>query len=161
MMRGLLSIISIVFAVATALPVNTTRRNLSTAGARQREVAVIADSVCAEAPYDFEPNAVTLRGFVKRAGDYRETFHVTNNTRRHITGLKLLFRYTDLRGRVIAERTVVVRCDVMPGLTQKVSVPSFDTDRAYHYRYGSKPRLKSQPFDVAFRLLRYDVAVER
>ena len=128
-----------------------------------REVPVIDDSTVAALPDTicrFNTRAVTLSAFKKRAGDVRETFVVKNCSRYHITQIKLLMRYIGVDGNVIVERAVVVPCDVMPQQSRRVAVRSFDQERRYYYRYGGKPRLKAVPFDVAVRLLRYDVAVE-
>lgn len=165
-MRNILAAILITVIAATGVAKNTstTRRNLRPGVEMQREMQRIAtpdDTICAEAPCDFDPDALTLRGFVKRAGDERESFIVDNHSTYHITGVKLLLRYYAADGTVITERSVEVKCDIMPGKWQRVKVLSFDRNHAYHYIYGSRPRLKSKPFDVAYRLLRYDVAVSR
>ena len=86
---------------------------------------------------------------------------VKNNTHNHISGVHLLMRYTDAKGAVIKERRVDVPCSVKPGGIQRVAVRSFDQEKAYYYRYGNKPRLRAKPFDVAVRLLGYDVMVTR
>lgn len=142
---------------------STTRKNLRQDVAMLREVQRIAadsDSVAGVVePCAFDPSVITLRGFVKRASDYRESFVAINNSSFRITGLRLLFRYYGSGGSVIAERTVEVKCDIMPGKEQRLKVKSFDGNHEYHYLYGSRPRLKSAPFDVAYRVLRYDVAV--
>ncbi|MGN1246266.1 MAG: hypothetical protein ACI4UN_06500 [Muribaculaceae bacterium] len=159
----LLTVLQAAAITATAKKSSTTQHNLRPNVEMLREVQQIADTadIAVQQPCDFDASAITLRGFVKRAGDDRESFVAENHSKYHITGLKLRFRYYAPSGKIIADRTVEVKCDIMPGKSQRVKVASFDRNRAYHYIYGSRPRRQSAPFDVAFRLLRYDVAIGR
>lgn len=158
-MRSLLTVVLALAAALSALATDTTRRNLnSPRDDTGRELATIdcgADSVDTDGE-----RALVLSGFRKRASDTRESFVVRNNTPHHITQATLTLRYTEADGgQVIAEQTVTLQLDLPPGGSQRVTVGSFDTQKRYHYAYGSKPRLKSTPFDVAVRILSYDKSV--
>ncbi len=150
--------------VAQSAVINTSRGKLRQADENRKLAIIAADSITATEIPDsltgFSSHTLAFSGFKKRAGDVRESFIVKNLSKYHITQVKLLMRYTDIDGHVICERTVVVPCDVMPSQMRRVTVRSFDQERRYYYRYGGKPRLKAEPFDVAVRLLRYDVAVD-
>ena len=167
-MKFTATIITLVLLLASPITLaakqsSTTQRNLRPKMEMLREVRQInepADTV-AEQPCNFDASAITIRGFVKRAGDEQESFVVENHSTYHITGLKLRLKYYSANGETIADRTIEVKCDIMPGKSQRVKMTSFDRNHAYHYVYGSRPRLQSAPFDVAYRLLRYDVAIER
>lgn len=167
-MKSQIAILTAIFAVMATLAVEA--RNVSTKRGKlyvaeePRAVAVLeADTTDVEAErlYEFAKDALSFSGFRKRASDTREWFVVKNNSKYHITQIKLLMRYTDAAGAIIKEREVTVQCDVKPGKERDVCVRSFDQGKKYYYRYGNKPRLKATPFDVAVRVLRYDVAVER
>lgn len=155
---------TVAIVAAQAAVTNTSRGKLRHADENQKVAIIAADSITkAEIPDSigsFNSYALAFSGFKKRAGDVRESFLVKNLSKYHITQIKLLMRYTDNDGRVILERTVVVPCDVMPLQMRRVTVRSFDQERRYYYRYGGKPRLKAEPFDVAVRVLRYDVAID-
>lgn len=162
---AIIAAVAFVASVASQAAVTNTSRGKLSQTAGNRDVPTIAaDSIAAAEIHDsisgFSSRSLTFSGFKKRAGDVRESFLVKNLSKYHITQIKLLMRYTDMGGRVIHERTVVVPCDVMPSQTHRVTVHSFDQERRYYYRYGGKPRLKAVPFDVAVRLLRYDVAID-
>lgn len=162
-MKRLVHIVfAVLFVALTAFAENTTRGKLIS-GASNRKIKTIDDTtvVADENAVKFDAKSVSFSGFKKRASDTKESFYVTNNSAQHISQIQLLMRYTDVNGGIIAERIVLVPCDVLPGQTQRVSVKSFDSEKCYHYRYGSKPRLQSTPFDVAVRLLRYDIAVKK
>ena len=145
----------LVFA-ATAKQKSTTRHRLRPGMTALHELRRIA------LPADFDSTVISIHSFTKRAGDDREQFTATNNSSCHITGLMLLLRYYAADGSLIAERTVEVKCDIMPSKSQRLRIKSFDSNHAYHYAHGSRPRLTgTTPFDVAYRLLRYDVAITR
>ena len=106
-----------------------------------------------------DPNAVTLKGYSKRASDSKESFFITNNTTHRMSAVRLLLRYTTMNGEMLTQRTVTVPVSLKPGETKLVSVKSFDVQRLFYYYAGPKPRKQATPFQVAFRLLGYDIPV--
>lgn len=110
---------------------------------------------------DLEPNAVTLKGYSKKASDSRESFFVTNNTNHRISHIRLLMRYSQMNGDMLHERTATVEVDLKPHETRLVSIKTFDVQRLFYYYAGPKPRKAATPFKVAFRLVGYDIPVGR
>lgn len=110
---------------------------------------------------DIEPNAVTLKGYSKKASDSRESFFVTNNTNHRISHIRLLMRYSQMNGEMLHERTANVEVDLRPGETRLVAIKTFDVQRLFYYYAGPKPRKSATPFKVAFRLIGYDIPVGR
>lgn len=110
---------------------------------------------------DIEPNAVTLKGYSKKASDSRESFFVTNNTKHRISHIRLLMRYSQMNGEMLHERTATVEVDLRPGETRLVAIKTFDVQRLFYYYAGPKPRKNATPFKVAFRLVGYDIPVGR
>lgn len=108
---------------------------------------------------DIEPNAVTLKGYSKKASDSRESFFVTNNTNHRISHIRLLMRYSLMNGEMLHERTATVEVDLRPGETRLVAIKTFDVQRLFYYYAGPKPRKSATPFKVAFRLVGYDIPV--
>ncbi len=106
-----------------------------------------------------DPNAVTLKGFSKRASDSKESFFITNNTKHRMSAVRLLLRYSTMNGEMLTQRTVTVPVSLKPGETKLVSVKSFDVQRLFYYYAGPKPRKQATPFKVAFRLTGYDIPV--
>lgn len=102
-------------------------------------------------------NAVTLRGYNKRASDSKESFFITNNLKYRISSVRLLMRYTTLNGAMLHEREVAVPVYLNPGETQLVSIKTFDIQRLFYYYAGPKPRKSATPYKVAVRLLGYDI----
>ncbi len=136
----------------------TTRKNL-----RSQEVPVLAiepsDDLLPDSLAQLDPNAVTLKGYSKRASDSKESFFITNNTSHRMSAVRLLLRYTTMQGEMLTQRTVTVPVSLKPGETKLVSVKSFDVQRLFYYYAGPQPRKQATPFKVAFRLTGYDIPV--
>ena len=110
---------------------------------------------------DLEPNAVTLKGYSKKASDSRESFFVTNNTNHRISHIRLLMRYSQMNGEMLHERTATVEVDLKPHETRLVAIKTFDLQRLFYYYAGPKPRKAATPSKVALRLTGYDIPVGR
>ena len=136
----------------------TTRKNL-----RSLEVPVAmmeaSDDLLPDSLQGVDPNAVSLKGFSKRASDSKESFFITNNTTHRMSAVRLLLRYTTMQGEMLTQRTVTVPVNLKPGETKLVEVKSFDVQRLFYYYAGPQPRKQATPFKVAFRLTGYDIPV--
>lgn len=136
----------------------TTRKNL-----QSLEVPVVAlesnDGLLPDSLVDIDPNAVTLKGYSKRASDSKESFFITNNTSHRMSAVRLLLRYTTMNGEMLTQRAVTVPVSLKPGETKLVSIKSFDIQRLFYYYAGPQPRKSATPFQVAFRLTGYDIPV--
>ena len=117
------------------------------------------DNLLPDSLAQLDPNAVTLKGFSKRASDSKESFFITNNTSHRMSAVRLLLRYTTMNGEMLTQRTVTVPVNLKPGETRLVSIKSFDVQRLFYYYAGPQPRKQATPFKVAFRLTGYDVPV--
>lgn len=136
----------------------TTRKNLNTIEVPVAELKT-QDGLLPDSLVDVDPDAVTLKGFSKRASDGKESFFITNNTAHRMSAVRLLLRYTTMDGEMLTQRAVTVPVSLLPGETKLVSVKSFDVQRLFYYYAGPKPRKQATPFKVAFRLTGYDIPV--
>ena len=134
----------------------TTRKNLNTIEVPVAELKT-RDGLLPDSLVDVDPDAVTLKGFSKRASDGKESFFITNNTAHRMSAVRLLLRYTTMDGEMLTQRAVTVPVSLLPGETKLVSVKSFDVQRLFYYYAGPKPRKQATPFKVAFRLTGYDI----
>ena len=136
----------------------TTRKNL-----RSLEVPVMtldsSDALLPDSLQTIDPDAVTLKGYSKRASDSKESFFITNNTSHRMSAVRLLLRYTTMNGEMLTQRQVTVPVSLKPGETKLVSIKSFDVQRLFYYYAGPQPRKQATPFKVAFRLTGYDIPV--
>lgn len=154
----LIILLMVVSSVATART-RTTQKQLKNNSQIVEQIpdASLPDSLLR----DLEPNAVTLKGYSKKASDSRESFFVTNNTNHRISHIRLLMRYSQMNGEMLHERTATVEVDLKPGETRLVAIKTFDLQRLFYYYAGPKPRKNATPFKVAFRLVGYDIPVGR
>ncbi len=150
-------LIMLLVAVAAAARTRTTQKQLKNNSQIVEQIpdAAVPDSLLLE----IEPNAVTLKGYSKKASDARESFFVTNNTKHRISHIRLLMRYSQMNGEMLHERTATVEVDLKPGETRLVAIKTFDVQRLFYYYAGPKPRKSATPFKVAFRLIGYDIPV--
>lgn len=157
--RALLITFMVVVAVVAMARTRTTQTQLKNNSQVIEEIpeGVVPDSLLR----DLEPNAVTLRGYNKKASDSRESFFVTNNTSHRISHVRLLMRYMQMNGEMLHERVATVEVDLRPHETRLVAIKTFDVQRLFYYYAGPKPRKSATPFKVAFRLVGYDIPVGR
>ena len=134
----------------------TTQKSLRNASAIVE--ALPLDSV-AVAESGINPNAVTLRGYSKRASDSKESFFITNNTAHSITSVNIMLRYTTMSSQLLHERTVTLPVTLKAGQSQLVSIKSWDVQRLFYHYAGPKPRKSATPYKVAFRLTGYAIPV--
>lgn len=161
-MRSKVAILIILTAVVAFLSMARTRTTQSQLKSNSLLVEQIPDVAVPDSLlHDLEPNAVTLKGYSKKASDSRESFFVTNNTKHRISHIRLLMRYSLMNGEMLHERTATVEVDLRPGETRLVAIKTFDVQRLFYYYAGPKPRKSATPFKVAFRLIGYDIPVGR
>ena len=158
-LRFLLPILLLALCVTTIdARTRTTRKNL-----RSLEVPVMtldsSDALLPDSLQTIDPDAVTLKGYSKRASDSKESFFITNNTSHRMSAVRLLLRYTTMNGEMLTQRQVTVPVSLKPGETKLVSIKSFDVQRLFYYYAGPQPRKQATPFKVAFRLTGYDIPV--
>lgn len=136
----------------------TTRKNLRSV---EVPIAVLesSDGLLPDSLVDIDPNAVTLKGYSKRASDSKESFFITNNTGHRMSAVRLMLRYSTMQGELLTQRTVTVPVSLKPGETKLVEVKSFDVQRLFYYYAGPQPRKQATPFQVAYRLTGYDIPV--
>ena len=155
---SLMLILLCINAIDADARIRTTRKNL-----HSTEVPVITleltDDLLPDSLTLVDPNAVSLKGFSKRASESKESFFITNNTSHRMSAVRLLLRYTTMNGEMLTQRTVNVPVNLKPGETKLVSVKSFDVQRLFYYYAGPQPRKQATPFKVAYRLTGYDIPV--
>jgi hypothetical protein len=154
----LIAVMALLCAATVEGRTRTTRKNL-----RSVEVPVVAlessDGLLPDSLADIDPNAVTLKGYSKRASDSKESFFITNNTTHRMSAVRLLLRYTTMNGEMLTQRSVTVSVSLKPGETKLVEIKSFDVQRLFYYYAGPQPRKSATPYQVAFRLTGYDIPV--
>lgn len=140
--------------------VNSTRKGLQLNVSAKEKIDNVIDTIVIKKVDGFCENAVTMRGYAKSAGAAKETFMLTNNTNLWLSLVEFTFRYTDVDGVQVHERTETISCDLPPYSSRQVSIKSFDVGKKFYY-YKNKPRKDAVAYKVAIKLLRYDIKVAR
>ncbi len=122
------------------------------------EMDTIAECV-EDIPIGISPNAISIKGYSKKASDSKETFFVTNHTTHRISQIKIRMRYTAIDGKLLHERVATVDVTLNPGETQLVAIRSWDVHRLFYYYAGAKPRKSASPYKTAYRLIGYSIPV--
>lgn len=92
---------------------------------------------------------IVISGYDKPLRSTGESFFVTNNLTRDITGIEVTITYLDMHHRRLHERTVMIDIDIPAGDTRRVDISSWDKRQVFFYHLGPKPRSGvASPFDV-------------
>lgn len=148
-MKRLLPIILIL--MLGALPLAARRQRTGPARiVPEREAAVeLPDTIAVDSL------SVRLSGYDKPNAATTETFFCTNLLPDSLTlsGVVVTFEYLDMAGRQLHQETHTIRCDIPPGATRRLSVPSWDRNHAFHYfrspaplrRQSTRYKVRSEP----------------
>lgn len=101
-------------------------------------------------------DSIAFSGYDKPNQAVREAFFVTNRHPDSITlsELCVTFTYFDMQGRMLHEAAHTVKCQIPPGATRRLEVPSWDRTNAFHYFLSpAPPRRQSSPYRVSSTLL--------
>ncbi len=160
MMKHTIAIILLISSVALSLSLSArTRTTQSHLKAESAPMQMIPDTTAKSPTAGFSQYDISVKGYSKRASDRKETFFITNNTSHRISHVKLRFQYTSMQGEPLHTQEHSVEVNLKPGETRLVSVTSWDTQRLFYYHGGPRPRKEAMPFQVAYRLLGYDIPV--
>ena len=99
--------------------------------------------------------------FEKTLSSKKESLLIQNRTQETVTRIKLRIVYKTPQNEMLDYREIFLDKEILPGMTKKFSIDSFDENRQYYY-YMTPPTGKSiessYPFKITFTLLRYDIA---
>ena len=99
-------------------------------------------------------DSIIFSGFDKPLDSTRETFFATNKTSRTILSITLRLQYTLTDGRHLHADTHTIPCEIPPGETMLLTIPSWDRQKSYYYASGNPPRRRiATPFLATATLL--------
>ncbi|MDE5874059.1 MAG: hypothetical protein K2H15_00315, partial [Muribaculaceae bacterium] len=101
----------------------------------------------------FDPKSVSFAGYDKQATSRTETFHVVNRSGAGLRKVKLRIIYKDMKGRMLHSRDVAAYCNVPPGETRKIDIPTWDKQFSFYYHLGNEPRRVATPYKVEIQPL--------
>ena len=108
--------------------------------------------------------SIMILGFEKPLSSKKESLLIQNRTRETVTRIVLRLVYRTPQNEMLDYRDVTIDEEILPGMTKKITIDSFDQNRQYYY-YLTPPTGKSiessYAFKITFTLLRYDIAITR
>lgn len=108
-------------------------------------------SQCPDCNNGYQLSQVVFSGFDKPRNSSTETFFITNNTDRTLSGVNLYIDYRTLDGRQLHKRFYPLRCNIPPGETRQASLPSWDKNKSFVYiKSRDSERTPGTPFDIIF-----------
>lgn len=98
---------------------------------------------------------IGFSGYDKKASAEKESFFITNNSDRTLTGVSFYIVYSTLDSLQLHRRLVELDCSVKPGETEKFDIRSWDTQKSFRYYLSETPRRRrSTPYIVSFEPVR-------
>lgn len=112
-------------------------------------------SQCTDCNNGYTLRQITFTGFDKPQNSSTETFFITNNTDRTLTGVNLYIDYRMPDGRQLHKRFMRLTCDIPPGETRKTDIESWDRQRSFYFTGSTRGRNSGTPFTVTFDPVAY------
>lgn len=101
---------------------------------------------------------LTFMAYDKKSSASKETFFIDNGSNIPLSSLELEITYFTTNGKQIHKRMVEINQELPAKEARKVDIPSWDTQKSFHY-INSVPGAKgSSPYTVKFRVLSYTKA---
>lgn len=113
-------------------------------------------SQCTDCNNGYTLQQVTFSGYDKPQQSSVETFFITNNTDRTLTGVNLYIDYRMADGRQLTRRFFRLSCKVPPGETRMAEIESWDKQRSFVYEKSkSAAKHPGTPYRVSFDPVAY------
>lgn len=92
---------------------------------------------------------ITVQGYDKPLRSRYETMFVTNHTDSTVTAVRMRLQYISMDGDTIHEAVRVVKCQMPPKATRRITLSSWDKQLTLYYHLTAKPsRLKGTPYKI-------------
>ena len=98
---------------------------------------------------------LNFMGYDKKTSAAKETFFVDNGSDISLSGLDLEISYFNSAGKLIHKRKVEINEYFPAKETRKVDIPSWDTQKSYHYVNSVPGGKGSVPYTVRFKVLSF------
>ena len=113
-------------------------------------------SQCTDCNNGYKLEQISFTGYDKPRQSSVETFFITNNTDRTLTGINLYIDYRMTDGRQLTKRFFRLSCSVPPGETRMAEIPSWDKQHSFVYeKSASTGKRPATPYTVVFDPVAY------
>lgn len=113
-------------------------------------------SQCTDCNNGYTLQQVTFSGYDKPQQSSVETFFITNNTDRTLTGVNLYIDYRMPDGRQLTRRFFRLSCKVPAGETRTAEIPTWDKQRSFVYEKSqASSKHPGTPYSITFDPIAY------
>lgn len=135
-------------SVASSTPANEAETEMA-------KGSFMVASQCTDCNNGYQLSQISFSGYDKPQSSSAETFFITNNTDRTMTGLTLYIEYLTPDGRQLHKRFVRLSCNIPPGETRMADLKSWDKQHAFHYEKSDASKRGGSPYTVVFDPISY------
>lgn len=112
-------------------------------------------SQCLDCNNGYRLDQIEFSGFEKPRASSVETFFITNNTDRTLSGVTMYIGYYDEAGRQLHKQFIKLSCDIPAGETRQAEIKSWDKQHVFRYEKSAKDRRSSAPFSITIDPVAY------
>ena len=105
-------------------------------------------SQCENCNNGYRLEQISFSGFDKPQSSNNETFFITNNTDRTMTGVTLYIDYRDSQDRQLHKQFLRLSCEIPAGETRQATIKSWDTQHSFYYEKSAPSKRVGSPFRV-------------
>lgn len=110
----------------------------------------MVSSQCTDCNNGYKISQIVFTGYEKPQSSATETFFITNNTDRTMTGITLYIEYLTTDNRQLHKKFVRLSCNIPPGETRLADIPSWDKQKSFHYEKSSHSKRGGIAYKVIF-----------
>lgn len=112
-------------------------------------------SQCTDCNNGYLLEQIVFSGYEKPQNSGEETFFITNNTDRTMTGVTMYVEYKTTDGRQLHKRYVRLVCKIPPGETRMADLKSWDKQKSFYYEKSTPSKRGGSPYTVVFDPISY------
>ncbi len=112
-------------------------------------------SQCTDCNNGYKLSQILFTGYEKPQNSSTETFFITNNTDRTMTGITLYIEYLTTDNRQLHKRFVRLSCNIPPGETRLADLTSWDKQKSFHYEKSAQSKRGGIAYKVIFDPVSY------
>ena len=99
--------------------------------------------------------SLVFLGYDKKTNSSKETFFVENRSEVSLKEIELEISYFNAAGKLIHKRKVEIEQEFPAGETRSADIPSWDTQKSFHYAKSTASKNGSTPYTVRFKVLSF------
>lgn len=107
-------------------------------------------SQCTDCNNGYQISQIAFSGYDKAQQSASESFFITNNTDRTMSGVTMYIEYLMPDGRQLHKRFIRLTCNIPPGETRLADIPTWDKQKTFYYEKSTPSRHGGTPYTVVF-----------